>query len=98
LTTLIENGSDCRFKDRKQATPLHVAAEKGTSEQVELILQAAPCSVHERDLKGNTALHLAAFNRKRYSSLYSCAFMSAVNSCDLFVSAFLTWTPLRRQQ
>ncbi|XP_031557765.1 uncharacterized protein LOC116294318 [Actinia tenebrosa] len=90
-TTLIEHGSNCHFKDRGQATPLHVAAEKGTLEHVELILKAAPCSIHERDLHGNTALHLAALNRKRETCKILLRYGADVDSLD-----FQLQTPLFR--
>ncbi|KAL3312941.1 hypothetical protein Ciccas_008460 [Cichlidogyrus casuarinus] len=48
--------------DDRNRTPLHVAAEKGCIEAVNILLESAKADVFARDYQEETALHLAAQN------------------------------------
>ncbi|XP_072042795.1 transient receptor potential cation channel subfamily A member 1-like [Amphiura filiformis] len=64
---LIENGADIRAKDINQMTPLMHAAQSGFEECVQILLNMGGIPIgdflSDRDIEGNTALHLAVGNR-----------------------------------
>ena len=55
---LIKNGTDMNAKDKKNATPLHDAAMRGSTKIAELFLQHG-ADANARDVNGNTPLHTA---------------------------------------
>lgn len=61
----------CSMLNEEGRTPLHLAAERGSTEIMDAILSADPnlasdmTSINKGDQKGNTVLHLAAYNDSR---------------------------------
>ena len=51
---------NCQTKDKQ--TALHIAASKGNTESVKILLQFSNLKIHSKDLNGNTAAHRAAEN------------------------------------
>ncbi|KAJ8664355.1 hypothetical protein QAD02_006017 [Eretmocerus hayati] len=57
---LLEKEADVNITDKRGATPLHRAASKGNIEIVRLLLEKAEnLNIDQKDMYGNTALHLA---------------------------------------
>ena len=56
------------MKDKFEKTPLHIAAEHGVVENVEVLSQMAPNCINEKEDMGMTPLHLAASRGYRLDS------------------------------
>ena len=56
---LIDNGADANGRDKKNATPLHIASQRGLPETVKLLLDHRADPNAQND-KGWTPLHIAS--------------------------------------
>ncbi|KAG6396383.1 hypothetical protein SASPL_142531 [Salvia splendens] len=92
LNELLKAGLDPDVGDSKGKTPLHIAASKGHEECVVVLLKHA-CSLHLRDLEGNTALweSIAAKHHSIFKILYHWASIS-----DPFIAGDLLCTAAKR--
>lgn len=71
IVDFIERGSDVRLPDNHGNTPLHEAAKSGNLDAV-LALKSAGASVHDRNEKEQTALHLACGSFWQYNTVKGC--------------------------
>jgi predicted component of type VI protein secretion system len=59
VKTEIENGVDVNFGDEYGETPLHIAAEYGSPENIQMLIEAG-ADVNSKTASGYTPLHVAA--------------------------------------
>jgi len=58
VQSLIENGADVNAENQDRCTPLHLAAEKGNAEVIELLIRQN-VKINAQDKDGSTPLHKA---------------------------------------
>jgi len=86
---LLVNGEYVNAKNQWQETPLHIAANEGLEEMVELLLSHKMIDVNCCDYTNYTPLHLAAIN-----SHYGIVKYLLIHGADKQVCSFLGETPL----
>ncbi|KAL7119567.1 hypothetical protein ACP275_02G070600 [Erythranthe tilingii] len=92
LNELLEAGLDPDVGDSKGKTPLHIAASEGNEDCVVVLLKHA-CSLHLKDLNGNTALWeaIASKHHSIFKILYHWA-----SVCDPYIAGDLLCLAARR--
>ena len=63
---------DLNAKKNDGDTPLHTACRKGSSKLVKLLVSDERCNPHEKDSRGDTALHIAC--GLEYGGTYDASF------------------------
>jgi len=91
LERLLETKANGCVRDTKHKTPLHLAAERGTTRQVKVLTQAAPSCVWLRDDERRTPLHHAVASMKRKSCNILLEMGADINSPDKNGRTPLLW-------